>query len=129
MLGVCSACARRALTALCTGRPSKCLRCLLRSLRALGYGVAGLCHVATAARAGLQESFFKLPFELSASVDALVKAGMEKLKESTLIGAAPSAGQDDSSDDEQVWSAPRPPRLVCLFASGAASAGPQRKLR
>ena len=57
---------------------------------------------ATAARAALQESFFKLPFELSASVDALVKAGMEKLKESTLISAAPSAGQDDSSDDEQV---------------------------
>ena len=79
---------------------------------------------ATAARAALQESFFKLPFELSASVDALVKAGMEKLKESTLISAAPSAGQDDSSDDEQVCLVgPKLNRrfgFVCLFASSAA---------
>ncbi len=94
------------------------------ALPALGYVVHGGPVPATAARAALQESFFKLPFELSASVDALVKAGMEKLKESTLISAAPSAGQDDSSDDEQVCLVgPKLNRrfgFVCLFASSAA---------
>ena len=98
-------------------------------LPALGYVVHGGPVPATAARAALQESFFKLPFELSASVDALVKAGMEKLKESTLISAAPSAGQDDSSDDEQVCLVgPKLNRrfgFVCLFASSAARARPQ----
>ena len=88
------------------------------ALPALGYVVHGGPVPATAARAALQESFFKLPFELSASVDALVKAGMEKLKESTLISAAPSAGQDDSSDDEQVCLVGpklKPTLWVCLF--------------